>query len=65
VSQPVVDYEATWNAKENKGAFVLVLPGNKKAKFKADDSSEFLAILSLLQGEKTVFARPPYLSTRP
>jgi len=50
---------------ENKGAFVLVLPGNKKAKFKADDSSEFLAILSLLQGEKTVFARPPYLSTRP
>ena len=65
MSQPVVDYEATWNAKENKGTFVLILPGDKKAEFKADDSSEFIAILSLLQGEKTVFARPPFLSTRP
>ena len=65
MSRPVVDYEATWNAKDNVGSFVLELAGGKRAEFKADDSTEFIAILTMLQGEKTVFARPPLLTTKP
>ena len=65
MSQPVIDYEATWDAKDDKGSFVLKLESGKSAKFTANDGLEFIAILTLLQGEKTVFAKPPYLTTKP
>jgi hypothetical protein len=65
LKRPVVDYDASWNAKDNVGTFVLKLSGGKEAKFEADDPMEFIAILSLLQGEKTVFAQPPFLTTKP
>lgn len=65
MSRPVVDYDAAWNAKDNTGTFVLKLSGGKEAQFTADDSTEFIAILTMLQGEKTVFAKPPYLTTKP
>ena len=64
LKRPVVDYDASWNAKDNVGTFVLKLSGGKEAKFEADDPMEFIAILSLLQGEKTVFAQPPFLTTK-
>jgi hypothetical protein len=65
MSQAVIDYEAAWDAKQNKGSFVLKLDGGKRTKFTADNATEFIAILTLLQGEKQVFARPPYLATTP
>ncbi len=64
LSRSVVDYDASWNAKDNVGTFILKLSGGKEVEFAADDPAEFIAILTLLQGEKTVFARPPYLTTK-
>ena len=64
-AQAVVDYDAEWDAKDNRGSFSLKLSGGKRTRFQASDGTEFIAILNLLQGEKTVFAKPPLLTTKP
>ena len=64
-AQAVVDYDAEWDAKENRGSFSLKLSSGKRTRFQTSDGTEFIAILNLLQGEKTVFAKPPLLTTKP
>ena len=63
-AQAVVDYDADWDAKENRGSFSLKLASGKRTRFQASDGTEFIAILTLLQGEKTIFAKPPLLTTK-
>ncbi len=53
----VVDYEAAWNIKSNHGAITIRLQSGRPVSISPIDThSEFIAILTLLQGEKTVFA---------
>ncbi len=52
----VVDYEAAWDVKRNRGSITIRLQTGRPVSIpQIDTHSEFIAILTLLQGEKTVF----------
>ena len=62
----VTDYRAVWNIEKNFGSIAVKIQGKKKGfKLKIENAAEYLALLSLLQGEKTVFFKPPFLDTAP
>ena len=70
-SVAVIDYNAAWGLKGNKGNGVgsieVTLQRGKPINLKdISNHSEFIAVLTLLQGEKTVFAKGGgVLSTKP
>jgi len=65
-SPAVTDYRAVWNAEKNRGNIMIKVQGtNKGQDVKVGNAAEFLAILTLLQGPKTVFAKPPFFDTKP
>ena len=63
----VVNYDAGWDVVNNRGDIELTLQTGKPFVMKGIDTHlEFIALLTLLQGEKTVFARAPgYITTKP
>lgn len=63
----VVDFDATWDTKKNRGGIrVTSQRGRDLVLGDIDSSAEFIAILTLLQGQKTVFVRPSgVLTTAP
>lgn len=62
----VTDYRAVWNVEENKGNIQIKVQGVGKAiNLKISSGAEYLAVLAMLDGPKTVFSKPPYLDTKP
>ncbi|MHA1597118.1 MAG: hypothetical protein ACTSV1_00200 [Alphaproteobacteria bacterium] len=62
----VTDYRVTWNMVRNAGKIAIKVQGSGKGiDLEVNDPTEFLAVLALLQGEKTVFFKPPFLDTKP
>jgi hypothetical protein len=66
MSAAVTDYRATWNTATNTGTIAIKTEGSNRGKtIKINGAAEYLAVLILLQGEKTVFAKYPILDTSP
>jgi hypothetical protein len=63
MSVPV--YRALWDVKNNKGRIAIKTPGGKTETIRFDDHAEFVAILNLLNSEKTALERPLFLDTAP
>jgi len=64
---PVIDYDAMWDFNKNYGS-ISITPrkGDAMTIKQIGSHTEFIAILTLLQGEKTVFvSQAGVLSTRP
>ena len=51
----VTDYEAGWNVKGDQSKILIKLQDGASFPFTPSNPAEFLAVLSLLQGKKTVF----------
>ncbi len=62
----VTDYRAVWDVKQNRGNIQIKVQGKSKAmNLKISNAAEYVAVLTLLGGPKTVFAKPPILDTNP
>ncbi|GAA5504611.1 hypothetical protein [Novipirellula caenicola] len=66
-SVAVVDYDVSWDTKKNRGGIRVKLQQGKPLVIRnIENVAEYIAILTLLQGEKTVFAtRSGVLTTAP
>ena len=60
VGRAVTDYQADWDINKNKGNIKIKLQGrNKIINLKISNAAEYLAVLTMLQGPKNVYARSP------
>ena len=59
----VVDFEARWSVAQDEGKIMLRLEGGTKKTLSPSSSAEFIAVLTLLQGQKAIFASPEGLLT--
>lgn len=56
-TRAVVDYDAFWDTVKNGGRISVTIQGSRPLVLKIDNANEYVAVLTLLQGQKTVFVR--------